>query len=85
MVSTFRTQGEACARLGSPMYADLLGRIAADIEGGGVSADVLAGHEHDPGPSAHLCLEPTRRTPTPGSKPLDRIGTRVAGLATRQT
>jgi hypothetical protein len=52
MAETFRTQGRACARLGSPMYADLLGRMADDIAAGGVSRDLLAGHEQDPGPSA---------------------------------
>jgi hypothetical protein len=34
------------------MYAELLGRLADDIEAGGVTAAVLAGHEDDPGPSA---------------------------------
>ena len=47
-----RRQAEACAALGSAMYADLLARIADDAERGGVCAEVLAGHEHDPGPSA---------------------------------
>ncbi|HEU4515526.1 MAG TPA: DUF2332 domain-containing protein [Nocardioidaceae bacterium] len=45
-------QADACAELGSPMYAELLGRLADDIDAGGVTADVLAGHEDDPGPSA---------------------------------
>lgn len=48
----FRRQAQACAELGSPMYADLLGRCARDIDAGGVVAAVLAGHENDPGPSA---------------------------------
>ena len=48
----FRDQGEACAALGSPMYAGLLGRLAADIEAGGPTASVLAGHEDDSGGSA---------------------------------
>ena len=52
MVEAFRRQAEACARLGSPMYADLLTRCAEDIDAGGVTAEVLAGHEDDPGPSA---------------------------------
>jgi hypothetical protein len=34
------------------MYAVLLDRLADDLEAGGVTADVLAGHEDDPGPSA---------------------------------
>ena len=48
----FRRQAEACANLGSPMYADLLTRLADDLEAGGVTAEVVAGHEDDPGPSA---------------------------------
>ena len=47
-----RTQGTACAVIGSPLYAALLERAAADVERGGVTWQVLAGHEHDPGPSA---------------------------------
>src|SRR5690348_1399764 len=47
-----RRQAEACGRLGSPMYRFLLSRVADDVEAGGVSARVLAGHEDDPGPSA---------------------------------
>ena len=38
----FRRQAEACADLGSPMYADLLARLADDLEAGGPTADVLA-------------------------------------------
>ena len=48
----FRRQAQACANLGSPMYADLLARLADDLEAGGVTAGVVAGHEEDPGPSA---------------------------------
>lgn len=51
-VEAFRTQAQACAELGSPMYAALLTRAANDLEAGGVTRDVLAGHEDDPGPSA---------------------------------
>lgn len=47
----FRLQGEACARLGSTMYADLLARAADDIHAGGPVRDVLAGQEDAPGPS----------------------------------
>jgi hypothetical protein len=47
-----RTQGRACADLGSPLYAELMERAAADVEAGGIVRDVLAGHEPDPGPSA---------------------------------
>lgn len=52
MAGRFREQAGACARLGSPMYADLLDRCARDIEQGGPVREVLAGHEQDPGPSA---------------------------------
>jgi hypothetical protein len=52
MSGRFREQAEACARLGSPMYADLLDRCARDIEAGGPVREVLTGHEKDPGPSA---------------------------------
>lgn len=47
-----RQQGEACAALGSPMYADLLARLADDWASGGPTAAVLAGHEDDPAASA---------------------------------
>jgi hypothetical protein len=36
-----RWQAEACARLGSPLYASLLARAAEDVEAGGVVARVL--------------------------------------------
>ncbi|HET6627364.1 MAG TPA: DUF2332 domain-containing protein [Nocardioidaceae bacterium] len=52
MVERFREQAAACEALGSPMYAALLHRVGDDIEAGGVSAELLAGHERDPGPSA---------------------------------
>lgn len=52
LVTSLRQQASACAHLGSPMYADLLGRIVEDVGRGGPSAVVLAGHEDDPGPSA---------------------------------
>jgi hypothetical protein len=47
-----RTQGKACGSLGSPFYASLLEKAAADVEKGGVIWRALAGHEGDPGPSA---------------------------------
>jgi len=34
------------------MYAELLGRLADDIEAGGPTAEILQGHEDDPGDSA---------------------------------
>lgn len=52
LVDAFRTQAEACEQLGSPMYAGLLDRLADDVERGGVTSAVLAGHEDDSGPSA---------------------------------
>ncbi len=51
-VEAFREQAAGCADLGSPMYADLLARVADDLDAGGPAVDVLAGHERDPGPSA---------------------------------
>ena len=48
----FRVQSAACAELGSPMYAELAARCAADIEAGGPVREALTGHENDPGPSA---------------------------------
>ncbi len=50
--AAFRLQASACGRLGSPMYADLLARVADDIEAGGPCARVLPGHADDAGPSA---------------------------------
>jgi hypothetical protein len=52
MVGHLRDQAQACADLGSPLYARLLARVADDVEAGGPAADVLRGHEQDPGPSA---------------------------------
>ena len=51
VVAAFRTQADACEHLGSPMYAELLARLADDLEAGGPTARVLHGHEDDPGPS----------------------------------
>jgi hypothetical protein len=52
MATRFREQADACAELGSPIYSELLRRVADDIVAGGASTEVLAGHEEDPGPSA---------------------------------
>lgn len=52
LVRAFRLQSQACAELGSPMYAGLAARCADDIDAGGPVREVLAGHEDDPGPSA---------------------------------
>ena len=51
-VTTFRRQAESCAEQGSPLYAELLGRLADDIEAGGPTSEILRGHEDDPGRSA---------------------------------
>jgi hypothetical protein len=50
-----RQQAHHCARLGSPFYADLLGRAAADAEDGGPVAQILRGHESD-APDSMLAL-----------------------------
>ena len=52
LVRAFRRQGEACAEIGSPMYADLMARAADDLEAGGPVSEVVGGHEDAPGPSA---------------------------------
>ncbi|MPZ95667.1 MAG: DUF2332 family protein [Propionibacteriales bacterium] len=48
----FRVQAQACAELGSPMYAALLTRIADELAGEPILGEILQGHEDDPGPSA---------------------------------
>jgi hypothetical protein len=47
----FREQAQGCRNLGSHMYDGLLRRVADDLDAGGPSVAVLAGHEDDPGPS----------------------------------
>lgn len=47
-----RIQARACAELGSPLYAELMARAAADVEARGPVFDVLAGHENAPGEDA---------------------------------
>jgi len=49
LLRSLRSQARACAAFGSPMYAELLDRVAADVQAGGVFAAVLSGHENDPG------------------------------------
>ncbi len=44
----FRAQGEQCAKMGSPIYAELLDRAAADLERGGPFADLVAGYRGHP-------------------------------------
>ncbi len=48
MIEVLRRQGRICASLGSPMYGELLDRIADDADAGGAFADVLRGHQDDP-------------------------------------
>jgi hypothetical protein len=45
-------QADACARLGSPLYAELLARASQEVLAGDVVFEVLRGHEDDPGGSA---------------------------------
>ncbi len=45
-------QAKWCHKLGSPLYATLLERAAADVEEGGPCWSVLEGHESDPRASA---------------------------------
>ena len=47
LVRRLRHQAAACGQLGSPLYAYLLDRVAADTEQGGPAFDVLHGHEDD--------------------------------------
>jgi hypothetical protein len=52
LAESMRLQARACEQLGSPLYADLLERVAVDVEGVGPSWEVLRGHEDDPAGSA---------------------------------
>jgi hypothetical protein len=47
LLRSLRLQGQVCTAMGSPMYGDVLARVAADVEAGGVFAAVLADHEND--------------------------------------
>ncbi len=47
-----RFQSIACGALGSPLYAELLRRAAADFEVGGPTRELLGGHQDDPPGSA---------------------------------
>lgn len=51
-VTHFRTQAQGCAALGSPMYADLIERLADDLGAGGLTADLIRDHADSPGPAA---------------------------------
>ncbi len=52
LASRLREQATWCARLGSPLYAALLERLALDVDAEGPTCAVLAGHEADPLASA---------------------------------
>lgn len=41
-------QADACRMIGSPLYAELMERAAADVEAHGPAWEVLRGHEDDP-------------------------------------
>ena len=51
MAELIRQQGDACARLGSPLYAGLMAYAADDPLDGGPVAVALSGRELDPGPT----------------------------------
>ncbi|HWF29366.1 MAG TPA: DUF2332 family protein [Mycobacterium sp.] len=48
LLHTLQSQGRFCGASGSPMYDELFGLVAADVEAGGVFASILSGHEDDP-------------------------------------
>ncbi|WP_421842098.1 DUF2332 domain-containing protein [Mycobacterium sp.] len=48
LVQTLRSQGRLCAASGSPMYAELLDRVATDVQASGVFATILSGHIDTP-------------------------------------
>ncbi|HUH70648.1 MAG TPA: DUF2332 family protein [Mycobacterium sp.] len=48
LLRTLRSQGRFCAASGSEMYGELFELVATDVEGGGVFATILSGHEDDP-------------------------------------
>jgi hypothetical protein len=49
LLRSLRLQGQICAGLGSPMYGDMLDRVATDVEAGGVFAAILSERENDSG------------------------------------
>jgi hypothetical protein len=48
LVSSFRVQARGCANAGSPIYAELLDRAAADLESGGIFAELVAEYRGQP-------------------------------------
>lgn len=51
LAGVLREQAGWCERLGSPLYAALLGRAAEDVVAGGPAWEALRGHQDDPGES----------------------------------
>jgi hypothetical protein len=49
LLRSLELQGQICVGMGSPMYGDVLDRVSADVQAGGVFAAILSGHEHDSG------------------------------------
>ena len=82
-----QAQADACAALGSPMYAHLLGKAADDVRGGGPTWRVTRGHEDDP-PDSMLALRlmgATHRLVLDGGAPsLARYYPSVDGRASRR-
>ncbi|HSJ97478.1 MAG TPA: DUF2332 family protein, partial [Myxococcota bacterium] len=48
LADAFRTQARGCAEAGSTIYAALLPRAAADLEAGGVFAEIVADYRGHP-------------------------------------
>lgn len=49
LTARFRQQADACAHMGSPLYASLLAVAAGDLAAAGITAAVMAGNEDPPG------------------------------------
>jgi hypothetical protein len=48
LLHTLRAQGRFCGASGSTMYDELFELVASDVEGGGIFAAILSGHEDVP-------------------------------------
>lgn len=55
LAKRLRKQSRSCAHLGSPLYASLLERAAADVESGGPTLVIMERHASDP-PGAAVAL-----------------------------
>jgi hypothetical protein len=49
LLRALQLQAQLCTGLGSPMYGEMLDRVAADVEAGGVFAAILSEHQDDAG------------------------------------